>query len=126
MAYKKLWITLGVVMLVSFAVLGGVGYKAISDGPPIRSKVTTADGQVLLTGEFVRRQRMICRDHDGLRPRLHGACLIGRSVRKLQTLHRSSSQGTLPWPKVSTPVNTQKIPRVVSHQIGCKWAPPTG
>jgi hypothetical protein len=30
MAYKKLWITLGVVMLASFAVLGGVGYKDVN------------------------------------------------------------------------------------------------
>ena len=54
MAYKKLWIALGVVMLVSFAVLGGVGYKAINAGPPIPSKVTTADGQALFTGETIR------------------------------------------------------------------------
>jgi nitric oxide reductase subunit B len=54
MAYKKLWITLGVVMLTSFAVLGGVGYKAINAGPPIPSQVTTADGRVLFTGETIR------------------------------------------------------------------------
>jgi len=54
MAYKKLWITLGVVMLASFAVLGGVGYKAVNAGPPIPSKVTTADGQMLFTGETIR------------------------------------------------------------------------
>src|ERR1700682_5614940 len=45
-------------------------------------------------GVLVGRQRMICRDHDGLRPRLHGARLIGRCVRKFQSLHRWSSQGT--------------------------------
>ena len=38
MQYKKLWIALGVVMLISFAVLGGVGYKAINNGPPIPSQ----------------------------------------------------------------------------------------
>ena len=38
MPYKKLWIASGVVMLVSFAVLGGVGYKGISNGPPTRAK----------------------------------------------------------------------------------------
>ena len=54
MPYKKLWIALGVVMLVSFAVLGRVGYKAISAAPPIPSKVVTADGQVLFTGETIR------------------------------------------------------------------------
>ena len=54
MQYKKLWIALGVVMFVSFTVLGVVGYKAINNAPPIPSKVVTADGQVLFTGETIR------------------------------------------------------------------------
>jgi nitric oxide reductase subunit B len=33
-------------MLVSFTVLGVVGYKAINSAPPIPSKVVTADGRV--------------------------------------------------------------------------------
>ena len=48
MQYKKLWIALGVVMLVSFTILGGVGYKGISNGPPTPSKVVTADGRYCL------------------------------------------------------------------------------
>ncbi|HZS99557.1 MAG TPA: nitric-oxide reductase large subunit [Terriglobales bacterium] len=54
MQYKKLWIAFGIVMLVSFSVLGGVGYKAINNGPPIPAKVVTADGQVLFTSEMIR------------------------------------------------------------------------
>ena len=54
MAYKKLWIALGVIMLVSFAVLGGVGYKAINNAPPIPGKVLGADGALLFTGETIR------------------------------------------------------------------------
>jgi len=54
MPYKKLWIALGIVMLASFAVLGSVGYKAINSAPPIPSKVVTADGQLLFTGETIR------------------------------------------------------------------------
>ena len=42
MQYKKLWIAFGLIMLVSFAVLGGVGYKAINNGPPIPAKVVTS------------------------------------------------------------------------------------
>ena len=34
MQYKKLWIALGLVMFVSFTVLGVVGYKGIKNGPP--------------------------------------------------------------------------------------------
>ncbi len=54
MQYRKLWIAFGLVMLVSFSVLGGVGYKAINNGPPTPAKVVTADGQVLFTGETIR------------------------------------------------------------------------
>jgi nitric oxide reductase subunit B len=54
MQYRKLWIAFGLVMLIGFAVLGGVGYKAINNGPPIPGKVVTADGHVLFTGETIR------------------------------------------------------------------------
>src|SRR5262252_5263973 len=54
MQYKKLWIAMGVVMLISFTVLGVVGYKAINNAPPIPSKVVNADGRVLFTGETIR------------------------------------------------------------------------
>ena len=62
MPYKKLWIALGVVMLVSFAVLGGVGYQAINNGPPIPSKVVTPDGRVLFTGETIRNGQNVWAD----------------------------------------------------------------
>jgi nitric oxide reductase subunit B len=54
MQYKKLWIALGVVMVLSFTVLGTVGYKAINNAPPIPGKVVTADGRVHFTGETIR------------------------------------------------------------------------
>lgn len=54
MQYKKLWIAFGLIMLLSFAVLGGVGYKAINNGPPIPAKVVTADGHLLFTGDTIR------------------------------------------------------------------------
>ena len=54
MPYRKLWISFGLIMVVSFAVLGGVGYKAINNGPPIPVKVITTDGRLLFTGETIR------------------------------------------------------------------------
>jgi nitric oxide reductase subunit B len=54
MQYKKLWIAFGLIVLVSFSVLGGVGYKAINSAPPIPAKVTTTDGRLLFTGETIR------------------------------------------------------------------------
>ncbi|HKP14087.1 MAG TPA: cbb3-type cytochrome c oxidase subunit I, partial [Blastocatellia bacterium] len=47
MGYKRLWITLCLVVVGSFAVLGGVGTKLLSNAPPIPERVVTADGRVL-------------------------------------------------------------------------------
>ncbi len=52
--YKKLWIALAVVVIASFAVLGGVGYKGIKNGPPIPAQVVTTDGTVVFSGETIR------------------------------------------------------------------------
>jgi nitric oxide reductase large subunit len=35
MSNKKLWIALAFVLVISFAVLGGVGLKVLRDAPPI-------------------------------------------------------------------------------------------
>src|SRR4029450_11170634 len=51
MQYKRLWIAFGLIMFVSFSVLGGVGYKAINNAPPIPAKVITTDGRLLFTGD---------------------------------------------------------------------------
>lgn len=48
-AVQRLRITFGLVMLISFAVLGGVGYEAINNAPPMPSKVVPADGRVHFT-----------------------------------------------------------------------------
>lgn len=54
MQFKKLWVTFAVVLVVAFGVLGGVGYHGIKAAPPIPSKVVTADGSLLFTGETIR------------------------------------------------------------------------
>jgi hypothetical protein len=50
MSYRKLWIALGLVLVISFAVLGGVGIKVLKSAPPIPSQVVTTDGRVLFDG----------------------------------------------------------------------------
>jgi nitric oxide reductase subunit B len=52
MSYKRYWIALAVVILASFAVLGGVGRKMISEAPPIPD-VYTISGQLLFTGHSI-------------------------------------------------------------------------
>ena len=52
--YKKLWIALAIVLIASFAVLGGVGYKGIHSGPPVPVQVVTTDGTVVFSGDYIR------------------------------------------------------------------------
>ncbi len=52
MSYKRYWIALAIVILGSFAVLGIVGRKMISQAPPIPD-VYSADGQLLFTGASI-------------------------------------------------------------------------
>ena len=54
MQYRKLWITLAVVVFTAFTILGIAGYKGIQSAPPIPEKVVTTDGEVLFTGEEIR------------------------------------------------------------------------
>lgn len=49
MSYKRYWVALAIVLVGSFAVLGGVGRKMISEAPPLPD-VYTASGQLLFTG----------------------------------------------------------------------------
>ena len=52
MFYKRYWVALAIVIIGSFAVLGGVGRKMISEAPPLPDVYTT-DGQLLFTGSSI-------------------------------------------------------------------------
>jgi nitric oxide reductase subunit B len=54
MAQKRLWFALVTVLVVSFAVLGGVGVKILRNAPPIPSAVVASDGRVLFDGSYIR------------------------------------------------------------------------
>jgi nitric oxide reductase subunit B len=54
MGFRGLWIALILVLVVSFAVLGGFGYKAISSAPPIPSQVVTPEGRTVFDGDTVQ------------------------------------------------------------------------
>jgi nitric oxide reductase subunit B len=53
MQYRKLWWALGAVMVVSFLILGGVGYQGIKTAPPIPQRLVTTSGQVVFEGETI-------------------------------------------------------------------------
>ncbi len=52
MSYKRYWLALAIVIIGSFAVLGSVGRKMISEAPPLPDVYTT-DGQLLFTGSSI-------------------------------------------------------------------------
>src|SRR6476646_7832078 len=54
MSYRRLEIALALVLVISFAVLGGVGVKLLNNAPPIPSQVVTSDGAVVFSGEDIR------------------------------------------------------------------------
>src|SRR5262249_16053898 len=54
-AMRRLWITLSVVMLFGFAVLGWIGTRIYQEMPPIPERVVTTDGrEVVGPGEIMR------------------------------------------------------------------------
>lgn len=52
---RKLWAWLGVIFLLSFAILGWIGREIYLTAPPIPKQVVQADGQVVFTGPQVQR-----------------------------------------------------------------------
>lgn len=52
MSCRRYWLALAAVLIGSFAVLGGVGRKMISQAPPLPD-VDTTDGQLLFTGSTI-------------------------------------------------------------------------
>ena len=52
MSYKRYWVAFAIVVVGSFAVLGGVGRRMISQAPPLPD-VYTASGQLLFTGSQI-------------------------------------------------------------------------
>jgi nitric oxide reductase subunit B len=54
MSYKKLWIALALVLIISFSVLGGVGIKIMHNAPPIPSQVVSSKGQILFSGTVIQ------------------------------------------------------------------------
>ena len=54
MEYKKLWISLGLVIVISFVVLLFFGNEIYHDQPPTPNKVVTTTGEVLFTGQNIK------------------------------------------------------------------------
>src|SRR5215813_10671445 len=55
MQHKRLWVALFIVIVGSFAVLGGVGYSALKNAPPIPGQVVTNTGEILFDRATIQR-----------------------------------------------------------------------
>src|SRR5262249_45781454 len=53
-SHRRLWILFALVVIGSFAVLGGFGFRIASMAPPIPAKVCTPDGRVLFDGAAIQ------------------------------------------------------------------------
>ncbi len=57
MSYKRLWIAFGLVVAISFSVLGYFGWEIYPLAPPMPERVVTTDGTILFTGQDIRTAR---------------------------------------------------------------------
>jgi nitric oxide reductase subunit B len=64
-SYARLWVAFSLVMVLSFAVLGGFGFRIAEMAPPIPDTVRTPDGTVLFTGEDIRTGQNVWQSLDG-------------------------------------------------------------
>ena len=71
-ATKKLWLGLGTLLVVSFAVLLWAGTEIFRSAPPMPERVVAEDGRVLYTRADIERSRV------GSPP--HTACNSSRPV----------------------------------------------
>lgn len=53
MNYRKLWISLGIVIVGSLAVLGYFGWQIYQSEPPVPNRVVTTSGKVVFTGDQI-------------------------------------------------------------------------
>jgi nitric oxide reductase subunit B len=54
MNYRRLWISLITVLVLSFSVLGYYGYEIYMKAPPLPTKVVTASGQLVFSGADIQ------------------------------------------------------------------------
>lgn len=64
-SYRRLWMILGLVLLISFAILGGLGFRINAMKPPIPETVQTTDGTVLMTGREIMRGQNVWQSMGG-------------------------------------------------------------
>jgi len=56
---KKVWTAFWLVVVLSFSVLGYYGYQIYVEAPPIPDRVVTSAGDVIFTGDDIRKGQQV-------------------------------------------------------------------
>ena len=65
-AHRRLWLGLGLLLLVSFSVLLWMGGEIYRKAPPLPSQVLAEDGAVLYTAADIQRGRQVWQSMGGM------------------------------------------------------------
>jgi nitric oxide reductase subunit B len=63
---KKLWLIFGIVVVVSFGILGWIGTRIYQQMPPIPDRVVTADGTVIIASGDIGRGQNVWQSFGGM------------------------------------------------------------
>jgi len=66
MNYRKLWIAFGLVIVLSFAVLGWTGWQIYQAAPPIPERVVTSDGRVVIGSSEIQDGQNVWQSMGGM------------------------------------------------------------
>lgn len=64
-SYRKLWVSLIIIITASFSVLGYFGIEIYRQAPPIPEFVTDTSGKTLFTGEDIREGQKVWQSTGG-------------------------------------------------------------
>lgn len=63
--YKRLWISLSLVIIISFSILGYYGGRIYQSMPPIPNKVVSENGKVLFTRDDIQNGQNVWQSMGG-------------------------------------------------------------
>src|SRR2546422_4385422 len=78
--------------VTSFAILGGFGYKAINNAPPIPKEVVSKEGRVILDHDTIQNGQGVWRSEEHtseLQSRLHLVCRLLLEKKKINKMNKN-------------------------------------
>ena len=130
-SYKCLWGLFAFVVLASFAVLGGFGFRIASEAPPIPEKVIVGD-KVLFDGDLIRKGQNVWQSLGGqeigtvweqqLPHRVRDlAAFVEETASNRETLERQLSFAIKTAPKLTIQGGTTEVLRgIIARGLGLR------